>query len=768
MLKSEIRDGFSLTFLSEGEAKGEFTGRFLAAALLFLGLYGCLWRALDLAGTGANPLLLGTAGLLYCAASCGLPKKSNVFYFVSLIVLAVYVLIISRYVIEGWNITGNQIFMTFENHLGRIFPRYEVGEAVVRALAANLFLILPTILLAALCGRASATGGVWLFIAVLPAIALGAAALVFRVDAPVVWAAVLAAAIALLAGRLLTLHNRIPDAGRMVLWLLVLVACVTVIAALLPLAVGGAGEKAAGAARLDAERQIHKVRYGETRQTLPEGDFAKIGGFVDRVFEGFMQGDEQVDLEISVDSPGNYYLRSFVGEVYGGSGWTVLPPERRAEYATLFSWLHGRGFYAQNQYALLADALGADGQTAEMTVRNVGACPAYLYTPYEVLAEAPDKNRIGDENLPAAGLRGQEEYAFSVVDGSVADHEWQYVALVDARQQNDPAALAYLESENAYRDFVYENYLEMTPEARATVERFLAGLELPDGAISFADAQMIVNTYLKSVSFTDLPQESFRGDDLLRFFLEESRQGDSIHFATAGVMIFRYLGVPARYVEGYRLTESMAPAAGSAGAIVLNGRDAEAWAEIYRDGVGFVPFEPAAMTALPPPEEEQEIIEEPPIDPEVPPQDLQEMLSQIGKVAAILLLAALVCILILEIRRAVKRRRFLALLDAAGNAEAVIRMTNRLLWLLGLMGIVRGNGSLRLLRAPIERKLGAGAGGEFETVVCVQQAALFSGREASAEDRAQVQAFLDRMPAELKARAGFFRKLRLRWIDGAL
>ena len=42
--------------------------------------------------------------------------------------------------------------------------------------------------------------------------------------------------------------------------------------------------------------------------------------------------------------------------------------------------------------------------------------------------------------------------------------------------------------------------------------------------------------------------------DFLQYTLERSGHGYSVHYATAAVLMLRYMGVPARYVEGYYLS----------------------------------------------------------------------------------------------------------------------------------------------------------------------------------------------------------------------
>ena len=55
--------------------------------------------------------------------------------------------------------------------------------------------------------------------------------------------------------------------------------------------------------------------------------------------------------------------------------------------------------------------------------------------------------------------------------------------------------------------------------------------------------------------------------------------------------MLRYMGVPARYVEGYYLSAEQAARYAAGEPITLTEQNAHAWAEYYVSGVGFVPFE---------------------------------------------------------------------------------------------------------------------------------------------------------------------------------
>ena len=103
------------------------------------------------------------------------------------------------------------------------------------------------------------------------------------------------------------------------------------------------------------------------------------------------------------------------------------------------------------------------------------------------------------------------------------------------------------------------------------------------------------------------------GKDYITFFLNESKKGYCVHFATAATMISRYLGVPSRFVEGYAIdfdevamdgelleNEKIEDyqfgynAFGGNTAVIkleVNDGSAHAWSEIYIDGEGWIPLD---------------------------------------------------------------------------------------------------------------------------------------------------------------------------------
>ena len=728
-------NGFTLTLNS---SYGQNGARYLlTAVLLFIGLFVCILRVLGLQIDAPSAAILLFIGAIYCIVSCGTYIKWRFAPIVALVVPMLAVVFGAKFVVGGWNATANQIFATAEIYIGRIFPRYAVDETANVMLNTGAFLLLPTILLAVICGRSAARGGAWRGAIALISLAILAVSVRYYVALPVIGVAFI-----VVAGAAMLIRRTAGDGGRVKLWLVVPIVAVVLIALVPTLIFGGSN---AVAARKSASETIHSLRYPEHGSVLPEGDFRRIP-------QRAASGDDIIGL--SPFSAEFIRLRGFVGEVYNADGWTELPPGRRAEYATLFSWLHDRGFYAQNQNTLVRQALSQQVEEEQITVTNNNTCTEYVFAPYETFNSVPDVNRIGDENIKAAGFRGDTEYTVTVANDTVADYEQLYSQLTYARRQGNGKAIEYLTSENAYREFVYENYLEISGEARAAVEKFLNGLELPEGRISFTDAKLVVNTYLNTLTYQTVVTNEYDGGDFLTGFLETHRTGNSFHFATVSTLMFRYLGIPARYVEGYN--------------IIADGTDlvktADAWAEIYRDGVGFVPFEMTMLNLQP----QEILLEQPPIpqaqDPfeDVPPPfAVTAILAPLGGLIAL----ALVAFALLALRRLVKLRRLRALFGDADRKSAISAMTAHLIRLLSHAAIAYENGSLHELRSPLEEVFGHEHGAEFEAVIRTQQAALFSREGVADSESNRIMSFAGAMSALLLKQQKPLTRFKLKWIE---
>lgn len=117
--------------------------------------------------------------------------------------------------------------------------------------------------------------------------------------------------------------------------------------------------------------------------------------------------------------------------------------------------------------------------------------------------------------------------------------------------------------------------------------------------------------FQENIPYTIKPGKTPGKEDFVNYFLTENKKGYCTHYATAAVLVFRYMGIPARYVEGYAIDYNQFEDAvltedkkyedyyngyseiGETAVLQLDVTDADAhaWVEIYVTGKGFIPVE---------------------------------------------------------------------------------------------------------------------------------------------------------------------------------
>ena len=100
-----------------------------------------------------------------------------------------------------------------------------------------------------------------------------------------------------------------------------------------------------------------------------------------------------------------------------------------------------------------------------------------------------------------------------------------------------------------------------------------------------------IRQYLaKNYQYQLNPEAVPEGKDALEYFLFESKSGNSVHFGSAAVVLYRMFGISARYVVGYEIPESLFSVQyDGTYTAVIQGDNAQAWAEIYVPGIGWMP-----------------------------------------------------------------------------------------------------------------------------------------------------------------------------------
>ena len=264
------------------------------------------------------------------------------------------------------------------------------------------------------------------------------------------------------------------------------------------------------------------------------------------------------------------YLRGFVGKDYAGDEWEA------AGDSDLEKYYREKGLeLPENEEELinLTYEVFHSGDFGSVTVEELAAPGSYTIYPY--------------------GARISEDYK-SHWDGTVertkGRYELQYSAPEDYRpEQALTGTLA--ETEAGYRAYVYDSFCEYPEDQLPELMAFMEQSEFRTDSVYYSLIDVLA--FLRGNAVYDLSVPNTpEGEDFVEYFLFESKRGYCAHFASSAVLMLRYLGVPARYAAGYAAApESFKRNQDGTYSTVILDRQAHAWAEVYLEGIGWVPVE---------------------------------------------------------------------------------------------------------------------------------------------------------------------------------
>lgn len=336
--------------------------------------------------------------------------------------------------------------------------------------------------------------------------------------------------------------------------------------------------------------KVQEYRYGPDTVSdgMPNGDLTSASSIS---YKG------NILFEVKMENPSSMYFRSYVGDRFSGGKWSSLDNSAyTGSYLGMNTWLEQQGFYPWAQlssvYAMDAERTGSGARTGTVSISNSGADSSRIYTPYEVVVQ-DDTKQLGtltDAGFFASGLHGKRSYSLTTYVPLYDDYGAEdFTPLLKTLSSSSQYA-SYEKAEKVYRSFVYDNYLEVPSAYAQVVENTGAGAL---GGKRYCDAVYGVRKYLEdNFTYSETIKDSGSLDPLI-YFASVSKKGYEAQFATLAVLMFRQAGIPARYAEGYYLSpDEMAGYENNTNAdFEVYDTAAHAWAEIYEDGVGWVPVE---------------------------------------------------------------------------------------------------------------------------------------------------------------------------------
>lgn len=354
------------------------------------------------------------------------------------------------------------------------------------------------------------------------------------------------------------------------------------------------------------------------------------------------------DLTVTLDHPisGAIYLKDYSGSIYKDNEWFKLPSS--AYKNQIFDDFKEYDLHPQDFPALFTEILIPNYHENTIWIKTSQKKSRHSYAPYGTLLTSGIEYN-NDLTVSSKGAKkGEGSYKFININIDDLSN-----SLIFSEQQNKqvPSRMVYSASDitdskkrekilkyckdndlisyddffpvdfdihadpayllndgdtllaellqNSYKDFVYDNYLEV-PDTKAMEEvreKYADILALYDGTVesTFAVLDGIHSRMEAECTYSLYPRKTPSNRDFVNYFLLENKKGYCTHFATAGVMLARMAGIPARYATGYIVVENDQSAGkqNNDGSLTIDVKDnrSHAWAEIYLDSIGWVPYE---------------------------------------------------------------------------------------------------------------------------------------------------------------------------------
>lgn len=266
-----------------------------------------------------------------------------------------------------------------------------------------------------------------------------------------------------------------------------------------------------------------------------------------------LEYDKEADLIVNLPVDGNLnkniYLRGYIGGEYMSDGWIEVSDNDYKELQDKLDNAGLSGNILQNiNSSEISEANTSEGNKdeilnykGEIHIHNIDANKEYAYLPYDSIY-TNDYTYLKDLQCSAGE---QEKYSveyynyeadIDTVERAFADKGTGYDKNVD-------------KLEEIYRDYVYEVYTRLPSKTLQDIKKQYKGLSESNSMSLCID--IAKDVVLDGTRYDLNPGILPGGKDFVEYFLNENKKGYCVHFATAGAVILRAMGIPARYVEGY-------------------------------------------------------------------------------------------------------------------------------------------------------------------------------------------------------------------------
>ena len=267
---------------------------------------------------------------------------------------------------------------------------------------------------------------------------------------------------------------------------------------------------------------------------------------------GSVTPDYETDLIVTYapETPDTVYLRAFVGNTYS--------VDRFNEDKNVYEDYEFDPFYSTDE-------------SVKMQIENIDADPEYYYLPYHSSNAEGDKDGVSVITY----VPSPEADTFETDDNGMID----------------------------YSEYVFSTYTLVPENLIPVLDDVVKKADMINDDRTYHgmlySCSQLQKYFAENYRYSLQPGRTPMGKDVIEYFLTSQDRGYCMHYASASTLLLRYIGIPARYCEGYALTASQL----ADGELLIdeNGErkvrvelsdaQAHAWVEIYIPGYGWIPYE---------------------------------------------------------------------------------------------------------------------------------------------------------------------------------
>ncbi|MCR5301031.1 MAG: DUF3488 and transglutaminase-like domain-containing protein [Lachnospiraceae bacterium] len=326
-------------------------------------------------------------------------------------------------------------------------------------------------------------------------------------------------------------------------------------------------------------------------------------GFSDRGnLSGRLRGSGYTVMDLTSSAQGEpiLYLSGRVFESFDGHEWTDTDTDNdtvtendegtQADDVLFDTLVTLSACIDASDDLLLSDV----ARSVKLTVDQKSISDDGTFIPPKSIPPEYDAIRAGDDRQVRYYRINMASPAFTDLceNGHIVTPESLEAAVLESDLEKDSAAErddinTRYEKYKAYDLRMHDKYMPETvisDKLRAYIDEMLSGCG------SDLEKLLRIEGLLRSFEYSDnpgpLPENIAGPSQYLDHFIFEKKSGYCSYYATAFVLLARAYGIPARYVQGYRveMRDKLH--------VPVSSADAHAWPEAYLSGIGWVTFEP--------------------------------------------------------------------------------------------------------------------------------------------------------------------------------